>query len=904
MFKHTDKVVLGVDIGGSHISSALVTYCDGHVLEETVCKKKIDTKVAASKIIIDQWMENICDTILNLNGRDLKGIGIAMPGPFDYHNGISLLDGVNKYECLYGINIKAAIESRLDIHPGFPVLFENDAACFGLGEGITGEGSSFENVIAITLGTGFGASFIHQKKIMKEGAGVPDQGYLYNIPFKEGIAEDYISSSWLLKKYAELSGKKINEVKEIAEAAQVGDDAAKEVFGMYGNNLAACLAHWLRSFKADCLVIGGSISNASHWFLPELEKALNNNEGINIPIKISKKMELSAIAGAAGLVTGMDESKEKKTKSVTKWRKSSQQLMPQNADGNSNKAGEYNIYPFHSLGNGKIFSGYHSLAEWIITQKMVAIDGYIGNDWSAIREKLSVVFGKKNLNVLWYETSAFRKQEQETEQMAEPYLGEQDSVWGKKTTLCLEDFYNREKLENLQFDEAFDVVIVLGIGAGFCKRKMPVIYVDLPKNEIQYRMRSGSICNLGTSKPASSSTMYKRFYFVDWVVLNKHRQKIKDSISVVADGQWRDTINWSLYSSISNGLQYLGKDAIRVRPWFEAGTWGGQWMKEHIPSLNKNEINYAWSFELIVPENGLVFESDGNLLEVAFDWLMEQNAPDILGKDEERFGTEFPIRFDFLDTFDGGNLSIQCHPSLQYIQKNFGETITQDETYYILDCKKDAGVYLGFREDIDADEFREVLEKSEETDCPVEIEKYVQWHPAHKHDLFLIPNGTIHSSGANNLVLEISATPYIFTFKMYDWVRLDLDGNPRPINIDHAFNNLDFDRKGEKVKLELISHTSIAEKNNQYTLVHLPTHKEHFYDVHRIEFSNEAEIKTEAKCHVLMLVEGTSIIVKTKKGTEQRFNYAETFIIPAAAESYRLKNESGEMAKVIKAFIK
>jgi mannose-6-phosphate isomerase class I len=584
-------------------------------------------------------------------------------------------------------------------------------------------------------------------------------------------------------------------------------------------------------------------------------------------------------------------------------RKTSQFLMPAMLDDTINAEGGYNIYPAASLGSGKIFNGFDSLAKYIIAQKTVVIDGYVGVFWDRIQKNLHDCLADAGVSVNWINTDKFLKHADEIEEMVKPFLGEDESVWGTKTTLSLVDLYNTNLTTQIT-DKSSEINIIIGTGAVLSGWDVPVIYFDLPKNEIQFRMRAGSITNLGAKESKEPFQMYKRFYFVDWVMLNNHKKAILNNIDVMADGQWPDTINWMHKEDLAAGLDKLSKSVLRVRPWFEPGAWGGQWMKKHIKNLNTDVVNLAWSFELIVPENGLVFESDGNLLEVSFDTLMFSNNHNILGAHAHKFGDEFPIRFDFLDTYAGGNLSIQCHPKLKYIQENFGENITQDETYYILDCEANARVYLGFQESINPSNFKAALEESQETGQKIEIEQYVQSHPANKHDLFLIPNSTVHSAGAGNLVLEISATPYIFTFKMYDWVRLDLDGNPRPINIEHAFNNLDFNRKGKQVNHELISKPKVIEQAEGYQLVHVPTHAEHFYDVHRIEFDDKASVKTNNVCHVMMLVEGESVLLETADGTKKQFAYAETFVIPAAADQYTLTNLGKGRAKVVKAFLK
>lgn len=894
------KFIAGLDIGGTHISGALVQEETDRLMEKSYYKRAINP-AAAGEVILSEWENVIREIIQYLQPGELSGIGISMPGPFDYEAGISFIRGQEKYDALYGVNVKDILKKDLDLPSYVPLYFKNDAACFGLGENRKGAASGYNRVLAITLGTGLGAAFIRDGEHITEGAGIPEGGTLYQMPYRNRMAEDCFSARGLIKEYTSCKKEMVNDARTISERAARREPEAITVFSKFGKDLALFLIPYLRSFQAECLVLGGSISQSALFFMDNLKRELIQ---ANIPAEVfaSSLGEKAAIFGAAGMV------KCNREKITYAYRKTNQYLLPlkKQAPGdeaNSTLSG-YDIYPSFQLKGNQVKEGFSALADYIVVQKNVLIDGYAGIFWKEIIENLRNAL-PKGLKLNIRDTRDWFLKEEEVDAIVDPYLGKKDSVWGTKCDLELIDLFDRKGIKQYQPDGNNDINLVIGTGAALVQWDVPVIYFDLPKNELQFRMRAGKITNLGSSHIEESAAMYKRFYFVDWVLLNKHKKNILHKIKIIADGQRSGIITWAYFNDLKNGLKTMSQNVFRVRPWFEPGAWGGQWIKKNIRGINPHEINYAWSFELITPENGLLFESNGLLLEVSFDFIMFIFKNEILGRSHAaRFGDEFPIRFDFLDTVEGGNLSIQCHPSLSYIKKYFGENITQDETYYILEAEKDAGIYLGFQENIDPVKFKESLEESNKKNIPVRINEYVQYHSAEKHDLFLIPNGTIHSAAKGNLVLEISATPYIFTFKMYDWLRLGLDGEPRPINIERAFQNLNFERRGEKVREELVSKPSLLKSGKGWDLFHLPTHPEHFYDIHRYEFEEEVAIDTDGSCHVLMLVEGSLILVVTKRGFRQRFHYAETFVIPAAAESYRLINEGPGKAKVVEAFLK
>ena len=290
---------IGVDIGGSHITCAAIDLDEKEIIRDTIAERPVDNKGTAGEII-DSWSETLAETLEGAGKEYFKGIGFAMPGPFDYVNGICLIKGVSKYEKLYGVNVGKAIANRLGLPANCKVRFMNDASSFAVGEAWAGKGRDHKRMMAITLGTGFGSAFVEDKIPVVEGDRVPKMGCVYHLPFGKGIADDYFSTRWFIARYSELTGSVAHGVKEIANAALKSAEV-KAIFDEFGHNLGRFLSPWLNKFSAEILVIGGNISYAYDLFGPIFEKELRT-AGCEIQVSISVLKEDAALLGSAYLL--------------------------------------------------------------------------------------------------------------------------------------------------------------------------------------------------------------------------------------------------------------------------------------------------------------------------------------------------------------------------------------------------------------------------------------------------------------------------------------------------------------------------------------------------------------------------------------------------------------------------
>jgi mannose-6-phosphate isomerase class I len=475
-----------------------------------------------------------------------------------------------------------------------------------------------------------------------------------------------------------------------------------------------------------------------------------------------------------------------------------------------------------------------------------------------------------------------------------PFLGGDDPVFGFLSGLTLPQFFDKEQLDSRR--QAVTrimegVVLLVGCGASLIHEPDILVYADLARWEAQLRFRRNEASNLGVeNRMLAANLQYKRAFFVDWRVGDRWKRPLLARCDFLLDTNNPREPKLAEGEVLRRGLRHAVTRPFRVTPFFDPAPWGGQWMKE-VCDLDRGAQNYGWCFDCVPEENSLLLGFGAVRVEIpAMDLVLDQPRA-LLGEAvQARFGDEFPIRFDLLDTMGGGNLSFQVHPLTAYIRQHFGMPYTQDESYYLLDADLDAGVYLGLRDGVDRAAMQRDLETAQHGGAPFPAGKYSNKWPAKKHDHFLIPAGTVHCSGAHAMVLEISATPYIFTFKLWDWQRLGLDGKPRPIHLQHGLPNIQWNRTTEWTRRNLINRIELLGQGDGWREERTGLHESEFIETRRHWFTKPVAHDTHGGVNVLNLIEGEEAIVKSPANAFEPFmvHYAETFIVPAAVGPYTI----------------
>ena len=570
----------------------------------------------------------------------------------------------------------------------------------------------------------------------------------------------------------------------------------------------------------------------------------------------------------------------------------------------------YDRFPSTKI-TGTILQGWDAvhtlLVECFKVKKVVAVDFYAG-----VREE--EVAGELELlsPTLFINTRNLMKPQDEIKAMTERFMTD-DVLFGYVTNLTLNDYFDAEKLEQArkQVADATGRVIIVGSGAAMvAPAEATVVYVDMARWEIQQRFRVHEVKALGVdNREDAVSLQYKRAYFNDWRILDRYKESLFGRVDFWLDTHIANEPRLIDKETFFKGIEETVKTPFRVVPFFDPAPWGGQWMKE-VCGLNPEKENYGWCFDCVPEENSLYFEVNGVRFELPSVDLVLLKSRELLGEPvEARFGKDFPIRFDFLDTVGGGNLSVQVHPTTQFIRENFGMYYTQDESYYLLDAKEGASVYLGLKTGIDKNEMIHDLREAQKGEVVFDTERYVNRLPAKKHDHYLIPGGTVHCSGSEALVLEISSTPNLFTFKLWDWQRLGLDGKPRPINVERGKDVIDWKRDTEYVNKHLANRFTQVAEGDGWREECTGLHPNEFIETHRHWFSKPVTHHTNNSVNVLNLVEGEEAVIESPINAFKPFvvHYAETFIIPASVGEYTIApygKSVGQECGTIKAYVR
>jgi len=437
-----------------------------------------------------------------------------------------------------------------------------------------------------------------------------------------------------------------------------------------------------------------------------------------------------------------------------------------------------------------------------------------------------------------------------------------------------------------------------------------IAYIDVIPKNVVLRFKAGACRNIGDEEIRSYRNTMRRAYYIDLEVAMKHRsdlvkQNLVDWYIIGNDNENMQLVDWD---TIRQACDALVLQPFRCKPVYNEGVWGGFYTIRN-RNLPKEMRNCAWVFDLIPSEVSLLIQIRDTIIDIPFYTFIRMESLPLLGKESvERFGEYFPIRFNYDDTMrSSGNMSIQVHPGEQYCRENFNELGRQDESYYIVAAGQNAKTYCGFKDGASFQNFIIAIKNSEVAGTPVDYDSYVNAEPSVPGKQFLLPAGTIHASGRNQLVLEIgSLTVGSYTFKLYDYLRKDLDGTQRPIHSIQGERVLRSERTGSWIRNELLHAPREIESGEGWKEFIVGEHNLLYFSLRRIEFLHQALQDTAGKFHVLCLVDGESVRVVSEQNPSLEYvmNYLDIIIVPAGLGKYRIENLGNQPISIHKTVLK
>lgn len=560
----------------------------------------------------------------------------------------------------------------------------------------------------------------------------------------------------------------------------------------------------------------------------------------------------------------------------------------------------YDALPTYPTTGGAVGSGYEELAATTGPGQALAIDGPPWVGWEELISGLSRAWSRSGHDVTVTDMRDHVRSWPEVERLTAASVLPGDPDFMRLSTQHLGALLT---LPPARPRPADGIHLVVGPGAALVEHDC-LWYADVPRDVGLEAMRAGKAPNLGQQRGEVGEE--RRLMFVDWPILDRHRAWLLPRLGCMIDPQDAARPTWLSAETLRATLADLARRPFRTRPHFHAGVWGGQWLRERL-GIQTTAPNLAWSYELIAPEAGIRVGEGADVVEVALDVLLAMEAEAVLGAaDAAVFGRSFPIRFDYLDTWRGQSLSVHCHPTPDYMRRTFGWPYTQHESYYVMETRGGRRIYLGLEGDADLDDLEGEAEAARDCAHPYDVTRHVRSFEARPHQLYLIPAGTPHGSGEGNVVLEISATPYAYSLRLYDWLRTDLEGSLRPVHVEHALANVVASRRGAAVD-ELVAQPEVLRQAEGWTEELLGALPEVFFEVRRLVFSTDVSDATAGRCHVLNLVAGERVVLSTSSGHRHDLHYGETIVVPAATGPYRLHpsaEPTQQPAMVVKAQVR